>query len=164
MCARTIWENENKRKYFCASCQYATYNKALFRRHNNTLSHWLNHVFAKTAPRDIKIVVASFLPYWKIKYCGKLTAHAYNYALPKGSRWKIKSMVPASPPVHNDVVVVHLIHNSQTQVYAELLLWLYVLSQTNAALERCASLPSPDHRLCEYFQLRIALGRPLLIF
>ena len=122
MTARTIWKHENKRKYHCPYCDYSTHNKALFRRHSQTRSHWLHHFFAKQAPRDIKIVVASFLPYWKIRYCGQLTLDAYNYALPEGSNWKIKSMDPVNLHAQTGVVLVHLTHNSQTQVYAELLL------------------------------------------
>ena len=121
MCAHLIWKLANKQRYHCKCCDYFTHNKALFTRHSATITHWLHDVFAQ-APRDIKIIVASFLPYRKIRKCGKVVIDAFNYMLPNHSVWKIKSMDPANPPFQNDVVVVNLVRNSRNRVYAERLL------------------------------------------
>ena len=121
MIARKIWALENRKRYVCKSCGYQTHNRCLFVRHKLTLKHWLLDVFSKQAPRDIKVMVASFLPYYKIKYCGKLARDAFNMKLPPNSMWRITG-APAGLPAQNGAVVIRLIHNSQTQVYASLLL------------------------------------------
>ena len=121
MCARLIWRHENKNKHHCPYCDYSSYNKTIYCRHKGTIKHWLHAVFAQQAPRDIKIVVASFLPFHKIRYLGKMTIDALNYGIPDGSMWKVKAMDPGDPHAQNDVVKVHLTHNSRTQVFAALL-------------------------------------------
>ena len=121
MIARQIWALENRKRYVCKHCSYRTHNRAIFERHKGTTKHWLRAEFAVEAPRDIRVLVASFLPYYKIRKCGRIAADAFNMKIPKDSIWRIRGD-PEDPHAQTCAAVIRLIHNSQTPVYASLFL------------------------------------------
>ena len=60
---REIWIELNEDRYECPACGFRTPNLAHFRRHLASDKHWLMTEFREECPRDLKIVVASFLPF-----------------------------------------------------------------------------------------------------
>lgn len=119
MLARKIWRRENAAKYQCPVCNYKTHNKSLYTRHLGSTYHFMLSVFAKQAPRDIKVVVASFLPYYQICLLGRLAIDSLNYDCMK--YWKFTSVGLAGPPFQNDVVAIRLRRTTQSPISVRLL-------------------------------------------
>ena len=116
MKASLIWRLENRSRYHCKCCNYKSHNRAIFTRHENTTSHWLMSEFAK-APRDIKMLVASFLPFSKINRCGQLAIDAFNHKLAaRNATWRLRGVAPVNPHAPNGVVVIPISHMWRNQV------------------------------------------------
>ena len=64
--AHELWQELNKSKYVCETCKFRSFNRAHFTRHYVSNKHFLLTEFAKDCPRDLKILIASFLPVYKI--------------------------------------------------------------------------------------------------
>ena len=79
--SREIWIALNENRYECPVCKFRTPNLAHFRRHLNSDKHWLMTVFAPECPRDLKILVASFLPFVKLTHLGQLGLDAVAMAV-----------------------------------------------------------------------------------
>ena len=116
MAASKIWRLENAARYQCPICDYKTHNKALFRRHLDSTRHFLLSEFAHQAPRDVKMLVATFLPFYRIYMCGPVAVDALNYETPDWVTWRFTKVGPANLPFQNDAVEVHLEHTTRTQV------------------------------------------------
>ena len=120
MIARMIWKKANAHRYICKICNYKTHNKTLYNRHLNTTNHWLRtKVFS--APRDIKIVIASFLPYYKIVKCGKIADDADKYNGKSIWTW-VMVRDPVDLRAQNVDAADQIIHTMQTLIYEQLLL------------------------------------------
>jgi hypothetical protein len=65
-CAHVLWKELNASRYNCEVCRFRSFNKAHYARHVHCDKHFLLTHFRWNAPRDIKILVASFLPLYKI--------------------------------------------------------------------------------------------------
>lgn len=116
MKASDIWRLENRRKYYCPCCNYYSHNRAIFSRHENTISHWLCKEFA-SAPRDIKMLVAGFLPFSKINRCGQLAIDAFNHKLiARNATWRLRGVDPVNPHAPTGVVVIPISHMWRNQV------------------------------------------------
>ena len=116
MKASLIWRRENRSKYYCKCCNYRSHNRAIYTRHENTMSHWLKCEFAK-APRDIKMLVASFLPFSKITRCGQLAIDAFNYKLiARNATWRLTAAAPEDPRAPIGVSVIPISHMWRNQV------------------------------------------------
>ena len=89
MPAAQIWALENRRRYVCKACDYSTHNRAIFRRHGDTRNHWLRTIFALDAPRDIRVIVGSFLPFMKLRASGDVGIDAHNHGLAPDSIWRL---------------------------------------------------------------------------
>ena len=119
MGAAKMWMLANGSRYECKVCDYKSHNKSIYCRHVNTLSHWLCSDFAQYAPRDIKIVVASFLPLRKLDLCGKIRVMAFNYNLPLGHPWRMKVMAPVNPLARTVGGGDGIIRRKQTLVFVQ---------------------------------------------
>ena len=111
MTASRIWRLENAARFQCPICNYKTHNKTIFRRHLDSTRHFLLTEFAHQAPRDIKMLVASFLPFDKIVHLGQLAVDALNYDMPDVCPWKFILVTLTDLgdlPFQTDVVEVHL--------------------------------------------------------
>ena len=83
MSARKIWRRENSNRYTCAQCGFCSHNKSHYHRHTQSISHFLVTVVGN-APRDVKVVIASFLNYRTIYTLGDIAAAALNYRFGHG--------------------------------------------------------------------------------
>ena len=118
MIARMIWKLENRKRYECKTCGYHTHNKSHMRRHLESKSHFLLHDFGRFAPRDICLVVASFLDFHDIHKLGQLCADALNYRRPEGCVWRFtRQWVPGGPLSRIFVSGVHRVHKRRTLVF-----------------------------------------------
>ena len=72
------------------------------------------------APRDIKMLVASFLPFERIYLLEQLAVDAMNYDAPDWMPWRFKRVGPADLPFRTGVVRVHLKHKRQIPVFVRL--------------------------------------------
>ena len=136
MKASHIWRLENRRKYYCPCCNYHSHNRAIFSRHENTISHWLCKEFA-SAPRDIKMVVASFLPFSKINRCGMLAIDAFNLKLAaRNATWRLRPAGLADPLAPTGVLVVPTKYMWRNQVSWLQRVQLYVPQTTIPAVGR----------------------------
>ena len=61
-----LWQQLNRNKYRCEVCRFRSYNAAHWQRHLNSAKHWLLTEFRDDCPKDLKILIASFLPPYKI--------------------------------------------------------------------------------------------------
>ena len=79
-----MWKLTNKKRHVCETCGYQTHNLALFKRHINSNRHFLM-TYIRTAPFDIKCVIASFLRADKVWRLGKVgeAAMRINYPVVK---------------------------------------------------------------------------------
>ena len=120
MKASEIWKNENAKKYSCPLCGYCTHNKSLFKRHTRTINHWLRtEIFH--APRDLKMLIATYLPFRDIKYCGDIMIDACNYKLPKSYCWRFTKDRKGLLFQISDVGA-QIKHKTQNLIYGRLLL------------------------------------------
>lgn len=118
MMARMIWRLENKRRHRCETCGYSTHNKSHMRRHLESKSHFLMHDFGLFAPRDICLVVASFLDFRDIYKLGQLAADALNYRRPDGCVWRFTRVEgPGGPLSRIYVSGVPRARRRRTRVY-----------------------------------------------
>ena len=119
MGAARMWKLANACRYKCRACDYKSHNRAIFCRHVNTTSHWLCAEFAQYAPRDVKIVVASFLPLKKLVLCGLVRVAAFNYNLPLGHPWRMKVTALGDPRARTAGGVAGIIRRKQTLVFVQ---------------------------------------------
>ncbi len=100
---REIWIELNEDRYECPACGFRTPNLAHFRRHLASDKHWLMTEFREECPRDLKIVVASFLPFVKLTNLGQLGLDAVTCAVGPPIVWLthprriIQKVDPAGP-------------------------------------------------------------------
>ena len=64
--AHILWQELNRSKYQCKCCKFRSFNAAHYIRHLQSSKHFLLTEFASECPRDLKILIASFLPVYKI--------------------------------------------------------------------------------------------------
>ena len=64
--AHVLWQQLNQNKYQCDTCKFRSFNAAHYIRHINSAKHFLLTTFATECPRDLKILIESFLPLFKI--------------------------------------------------------------------------------------------------
>ena len=79
--ARQIWIALNEDRYECPVCGFKTPNLAHFRRHLASDKHFLMTDFRDNCPRDLKVLVASFLPFMKLTHLGQLGLDAVCMAV-----------------------------------------------------------------------------------
>ena len=120
MLANKIWQLENAARYCCPICNYKTHNKTLYRRHLDSTRHFLMTTFAYQAPRDVKMLVASFLPFDRIYLLEQLAVDALNYDAPDWMPWRFSLLTTADLPFRTGVVRVHLSHKKQILTYEPL--------------------------------------------
>ena len=115
MCARLIWRRENNKRFTCATCGFCTHNKSHHHRHLQSTSHFLKTVVGD-APRDIKVVIASFLCYRTIHTLGSIAAAALNYRFGHGEGfWVFRQWALGDPLSQTFGWGVHLVRRTQTQ-------------------------------------------------
>ena len=113
--ASKIWRFENAFRFTCPICDYNTHNKTLFRRHQDSTRHFLLTEFAYQAPREIKMLVATFLPFDRIYLLGKIAVDALNFKRPKWASWFFTGVDPANLLSQTASVRVRLKHTKRNQ-------------------------------------------------
>ena len=64
--AHVLWQEMNRNKYVCQECKFRSFNAAHYMRHLKSSKHFLLTEFARDCPTDLKILIASFLPVYKL--------------------------------------------------------------------------------------------------
>ena len=64
--AHVLWQQLNRNRYRCEVCRFRSYNAAHWQRHLDSAKHWLLTEFRWKCPKDLKILIASFLPPYKL--------------------------------------------------------------------------------------------------
>gem|GEM_PF-4772756 len=86
--APVLWAELNANRYCCEACGYRTHNKAMFNRHRQSARHFLMTTFREECPVEIKIVVMSYLPVWKIIQAPRVIArNALKRAWPRPAQY-----------------------------------------------------------------------------
>ena len=91
--AREVWIALNEDRYECPDCGFRSPNLAHFTRHLRSDKHWLMTEFRTQCPRDLKIVVASFLPFMKLTNLGQLGFDAVSMAVGPPIVWLEKRRI-----------------------------------------------------------------------
>ena len=119
--ADTLWQMLNKNKFACQECGYRSPNRAHWYRHVRSDKHFLLYDFAINCPRDLKILVATFLPFQKLANLGKVGLAAVNLCLPTSVHWTRRrycAIGPSGdPPARNAVWGVAIHDNLQSLAY-----------------------------------------------
>ena len=101
--ATELWLELNAKKYVCSACGFTTANRAHFKRHFQTTKHFLMTDFRQGVPRDIRVLVASFLPFTLLTRLGQVGLDAVNMAVGRRVRWLNHRVIRggdlANPPV-----------------------------------------------------------------
>ena len=130
--ASYLWRQLNAGRYHCEVCGYKTHNRALYDRHLRSSRHFLMTTFRK-APPEIKILVMSYLPVWKIIQAPEFIAkNALRLAWPRPPRYQHlpRVVLPAlvqsaglavSPLVRSAGGATWIVDNGRIRSYAVLL-------------------------------------------
>ena len=113
--AQKIWRRENEHRFTCPACAFSTHNKSHYRRHMESTSHFLKTVVAR-GPRDIKVVIASFLSYRTIYVLGDIAAAAFNYRNEEEGFWVFRQWALGDPLAQIFGLGVRLTRRKQIQV------------------------------------------------
>jgi hypothetical protein len=82
-----MWVDLNHDRYKCEACNFRTPNLAHWCRHDDSVKHFLMTTFRDEAPRDIKILVASWLPFVKLTELGQVGLDAVNMVVGSPIIW-----------------------------------------------------------------------------
>ena len=119
--AQELWLDLNQGKYKCPECGYQSPNHAHWYRHVRSDKHFLIGHFAVLAPRDIKVLVASFLPFMKLTNLGKLGLDAVNMCVGRRVKWLnrrvIQAGAPGDPPFRTVYLGGHSARNLRSLAY-----------------------------------------------
>jgi hypothetical protein len=119
--AQELWLQLNSDRYRCDECGFVSPNHAHWYRHVRSDKHFLLSVFAEEAPRDIKLLVASFLPFVKLTSLGRLGLQAVNLAVGPRVRWITRNVIqvgdPEDPPFRTVYLGVHSGNNLRSLAY-----------------------------------------------
>ena len=64
--AHILWQELNRNRYECPVCNFRSFNAAHYVRHLDSSKHFLLTTIADECPNDLKILIASFLPIYKL--------------------------------------------------------------------------------------------------
>ena len=118
--AHELWKELNARKYRCEPCCFRSSNKAHWTRHKDTPKHFLINEFVH-APRDIKVLVATFLPIHYLCNIGSIGLFALNRVLAPSVRFVNRRVLHLRSSVGLPSQTVYLgnplIHSSQIRAF-----------------------------------------------
>ena len=86
--ANQLWQELNKHKYNCPVCCFNSFNRAHYLRHRNSSKHFLLTEFKSQCPRDIRILIASFLPLYKVIRLKQIGPYALKLAWRRPARYE----------------------------------------------------------------------------
>ena len=116
-----MWIDLNHDRYRCDACDFRTPNLAHWCRHDNSDKHFLMTTFRDEAPRDIKLLVASFLPFVKLTELGQLGLDAVQMVLGPPIIWLnnrvIQRVGPGGLPVRTVYLGGHSARNLRSLAY-----------------------------------------------
>ena len=119
--AQEMWHDLNFDKYTCPECGFRSPNHAHWYRHVRSDKHFLLGDFAVNAPRDIKVLVASFLPFVKLTRLGQLGLDAVTMAVGRRVQWMNQRIIrlgdPANPPFRTVFLGGHSEHNLRSLAF-----------------------------------------------
>jgi hypothetical protein len=126
-CADVLWKELNAGRYKCAVCRFRSFNKAHYARHVHCDKHFLLTHFRWECPRDIKVLIASFLPLYKIIKLSSVGPSAWRHAWQRPFRFP-RVLLPdlifphiVSLPVRTSDGVAWTIDNGHIRPYAVIL-------------------------------------------
>ena len=122
--AREMWQRLNRDRYVCSTCHFKTYNLAHYRRHIQSSKHFLLTDLRHECPSDLKIIIASYLPVYKIYKLKGIGECALRLAWPPQLPLRfLRPSLPvertASPPVQTAGGVAWTLGTSRTPIYVE---------------------------------------------
>jgi hypothetical protein len=85
--ANVLWQELNHSKFACPICNFRTFNRAHFARHEQSDKHFLLTEFRAAVPRDMRVLIASFLPIYKIIRLKCIGYDALKLAWPRDARF-----------------------------------------------------------------------------
>ena len=120
--AREMWIDLNQDRYKCEACDFRTPNLAHWCRHENSDKHFLMTTFRDEAPRDVKMLVASFLPFVKLTELGQLGLDAVNMVVGTPIIWLstrrlIQRVAPGGLPARTVYLGGHSGRNLRSLAY-----------------------------------------------
>jgi hypothetical protein len=86
--ANILWQELNKNRYNCPVCCFNSFNRAHYLRHNDSSKHFLLTDFKSNCPRDIRILIASFLPLYKVIRLKHIGPYALRLAWRQPARYE----------------------------------------------------------------------------
>ena len=113
--APELWNEMNASKYHCEQCDYCTPNRAHWKRHKDSVKHFLMADLAEQCPTDMKVVIASFLPLRQLTNLGRNGVNALTYAQPRLCLNGVISFV--DPPVRTVFLGNRRVHTPQTLAF-----------------------------------------------
>ena len=108
--SRQVWLELNNDRYECSVCGFTSPNLSHFKRHLKSDKHWLMTQFRMECPRDLKVMVASFLPFVKLTDLGQLGLDAVTMAIGPPIVWldKPRRVIQRVDPVGLPARTVYL--------------------------------------------------------
>ena len=85
--AHVLWQQLNHTRFSCAVCEFKSFNRAHYARHTESDKHFLLTEFRSYVPRDIRILIASFLPIYKIIRLKCIGYDALKLAWPRDAQF-----------------------------------------------------------------------------
>ena len=125
--AGELWQELNKNKYNCPVCCFNSFNRAHYLRHRNSSKHFLLTEFKSQCPRDIRILIASFLPLYKVIRLKQIGPYALKLAWRQPARYNLRHSPTfveqpiASPPAQTAGGVTWIIDSELDPIYGLLL-------------------------------------------
>ena len=120
--AREMWIELNHDRYRCDCCGFRSPNLTHYLRHAGSDKHFLMTTFRDEAPRDIKIMVASWLPFVKLTELGQVGLDAVNMVVGTPIIWLsrrriIQRVGPGGPPARTVYLGGHSARNLRSLAY-----------------------------------------------
>ena len=122
--ATELWRVTNRERYTCERCKFSTYNKSHFHRHMKSDRHFLLNDFRDDIPRDLRIVIASFLPFYLLDQLKCIGPAALRLAWQQPHRvypLLVYPVLSINPPVQTAGGVAWTIDNEPPPTYVVIL-------------------------------------------
>ena len=124
--ATALWRISNRDRWVCSRCNFSTYSKSHYFRHLTSDKHFLLTEFHDCCPRELRIVIASFLPFYLLSDLKCIGPAALKLAWQQPHRLYPLLLYPVrslsiNPPVQTAGGVAWTIDNARRPTYAVIL-------------------------------------------
>lgn len=105
--AHELWRELNRNRYECHVCRFRSFNRAHYVRHMDCAKHFLMTEFKSNCPRDLRILIASFLPLYKVIRLKHIGPYALQLAWRRPAQYRHLPRVVLPNLVFGDQPVVN---------------------------------------------------------